>query len=175
MMEIRWRKGNFEPAEQGDPDVNAAEVVDTETGKVVGMASGFNGSWVATMDHELAGQYVSTSHQNPQQVQAMYERFIARVEGHTVIQLLGLCNGVPTGFDGQWLVEYDPGKPGTDPLTGTPMVAHIATTPDRAQATKFTSDKALETIRAVDPRRPTRFDGRPNRPITAFNILMERA
>lgn len=32
-----------------------------------------------------------------------------------IIQLVGLASGEPTPFDGQYLVEYDPTRPGRSP------------------------------------------------------------
>lgn len=47
-----------------------------------------------------------------------------------VIRILGLVDGTPTDFDGQYVVEYDPSRTGTQPVTGNPMpVFHLATTP----------------------------------------------
>jgi hypothetical protein len=57
--------------------------------------------------------------------------------GPVTMRILGLASGdMVTPFDGQWLVEYDPTRPGVDP-TGQPMTAHIVTTPDRSQARVF--------------------------------------
>ena len=87
-----------------------------------------------------------------------------------VIQIVGLINGGRTAFDGQFLVEYDPGRNGVEPGSGRPMLAHIITTPDLAQATRYEPGEALEVWRAVDPRQPVRGDGKPNRPLTAFSV-----
>jgi hypothetical protein len=87
-----------------------------------------------------------------------------------VIQVVGLINGGVTGFDGQYVVEFDPSRDGREPLTGQVMMAHLRTTPNLDEATRYTSTEAFELWRSVDPRNPVRPDGRPNRPFTAFSI-----
>jgi hypothetical protein len=68
------------------------------------------------------------------------------------------------------LVEYDPGRIGTD-SDGIPMHAHVVTTPNKARARVFPSLKeALELWRQESGLRP---DGLPNRPLTAFSITFE--
>lgn len=91
----------------------------------------------------------------------------------TVIKVIGLTNGEPTAFDGQWVVEYDPGRDGRDPR-GRPMLCHLVTTPDLAQATRYETGEAFELWRAVDPRQPKRPDGKPNRPFTAFTVAFDK-
>lgn len=87
-----------------------------------------------------------------------------------VIRIVGLINGQPTAYDGQFLVEYDPSRDGAEPGTGRPMLAHIVTTPDLDKATRWEAGQALEVWRAVDSRNPVRPDGKPNRPLTAFSV-----
>lgn len=93
-----------------------------------------------------------------------------------LIQVIGLtpARGA-TAFDGQYVVEADVARDGVDPLTGREMVMHLVTTPDPEQAARFTSAQALDLWRSVDPRRPQRTDGRPNRPFTAFSIALVNA
>lgn len=90
-----------------------------------------------------------------------------------VMRLEYVVRGFRTLFDGQYLKEYDPNRDGADPA-GTPMLAHIAVTPDRAEAMQFAS---LEELRKcwllVDQRNPLRPDGKPNRPLTAFTVAAE--
>jgi hypothetical protein len=87
-----------------------------------------------------------------------------------VMQIVGLINGGATPFDGQWLVEYDPERDGYAP-DGAPMLAHIVTTPDINQARVFADHaEALELWRSTCKRHPIRFDGRSNRPLTAFTV-----
>lgn len=84
-----------------------------------------------------------------------------------VIRIVGLVDGTPTDFDGQYIVEYNPSRAGTHPVTGRPMpVFHLVTTPDIRRATRFVASAVADLYRAVDSRNPTRADGEPNRPLT---------
>lgn len=90
----------------------------------------------------------------------------------TVMRIVGLVQGGPTPIDGMYLMEYDPGRDGT--LGGQPITAHILCTQDKRKAMKFESLVELtETWKMTDPRNPVRYDGRPNRPLTAFTIESE--
>lgn len=87
-----------------------------------------------------------------------------------LITFAGLSNGRLTPFDGKYLKEYDPGRDGVDP-SGRPMIAHIVVTDDPASAMHFIdAAHAWEEWKRIDPRRPIRPDGKPNRPLTAFTI-----
>lgn len=87
-----------------------------------------------------------------------------------VIQLVGLASGSPTPLDGQWLVEYDPTRPGTGP-DGYPLTAHIVTTPDRAKARRFNGfGEAHGVAYRAHGIRP---DCQPNRPLSAFHLVFE--
>jgi hypothetical protein len=89
-----------------------------------------------------------------------------------VMRIVGLVQGGTTPIDGLYLMEYDPGRDGT--LGGQPITAHILCTPLKELAMKFDSLVELtETWKRTDPRNPTRPDGRPNRPLTAFTIESE--
>ncbi|MCV7298060.1 DUF2510 domain-containing protein [Mycobacterium barrassiae] len=50
---------------------------------------------------------------------------------------------------------------------------HLVTTPDIQWATRFSATETVDLYRAVDRRNPTRADGEPNRPLTAFTIETE--
>lgn len=92
------------------------------------------------------------------------------------IRIVGLVDGTPTDFDGQYIVEYDPSRTGTHPVTGSEMPAfHLVTTPDIRRATRFGGAEAMDLYRAVDRRKPAHGDGVPNRPLTAFTIDLEPA
>lgn len=86
------------------------------------------------------------------------------------MKIIGLAAGPATPFDGQYLKEYDPNRDGQDP-DGNPMLAHLVTTPDVAEAMHF--DGVGELMRvwlAVDERHPVRDDGKLNRPLSAFSF-----
>ena len=87
------------------------------------------------------------------------------------LRIVGLISGQPSSIDGQWVVEYDPTRPGTDP-NGRPMTAHVVCSPDPARAHRFaTVDDAHTYWRTPSGR--TRPDGQPDRPLTAFTIITE--
>lgn len=87
--------------------------------------------------------------------------------------IVGLADlgGVVTGFEGEWLAEYDPHRAGQD-KHGRPMIAHIVTTTDPKQAKGFHS--MAEAVRELQREHGTRSDGRPSRPLTAFNVEFRR-
>jgi len=87
-----------------------------------------------------------------------------------IIQLLVTVSGIPTPIDGQWVVEYDPTRPGRGP-NGEEMSAHLVTTPDRARARRFEPAEAFATYRLAHG---TRGDGKPDRPMTAWMVEFER-
>jgi hypothetical protein len=90
-----------------------------------------------------------------------------------VVQLVGLYSGRPTPLDGQWLVDYDPTQPGVGP-GGEPMTARLRCTPNRDEARRFaTGADALRYVGATSGL--TRPDGKPDRPITAYHLLIESA
>ena len=101
---------------------------------------------------------------------------LVRVLSHekkVTIRIIGLIGGTPTPFDGQYVVEYDPGRAGVEPGSGMPMIAHLVTTPDKANASRYEVGEAFEVWKAVDPANPRRPDGEPNRPLTAFSVEFE--
>lgn len=83
--------------------------------------------------------------------------------------VVGLARGRPTPFDGQFLKEYDPGRDGVDP-DGRPMMVHLVTTPDPAEALDAPTTDLLRLWQSVNPRQPARADGAANRPLTAFTV-----
>ena len=86
----------------------------------------------------------------------------------TRIKIVGLGAGGETPFDGKYLAEYDPKKPGVDP-NGRPMTAHVVCTEDPEKALVFPSAvEALEKWR--EPSGHIRWDGKPDRPLTAFTV-----
>lgn len=92
--------------------------------------------------------------------------------GAAVLKFEGMANGDPGPFDGQYLLEYDPERDGETP-EGRPMIAHILATPDPSKALRFPGAReALECWKRTCERDPTRPDGRPNRPLTAFTVAV---
>jgi hypothetical protein len=95
----------------------------------------------------------------------------------TVIKIEGLANGMPSAFDGQYLVEYDPCRDGVEPGTGRPMACHLVTTADKDKALQLPIGDALKLWKKVDARDPHggRYepDGKLNRPLTAFTVTFE--
>lgn len=89
-----------------------------------------------------------------------------------VIKIIGMSNGYPTPFDGQYLKIYDPDKVGYDVL-GRPMLAYVVTTKDPSKAMQFADQLAAwECWRQLSGKQPIREDGHPNRPLTAFTVEM---
>ena len=87
-----------------------------------------------------------------------------------VMRIVGLVRGGATPFDGLYLKEYDPERDGIDP-TGRQMTAHIVCTDDLADAMQFASAAEVHAMwTKVPAREPTRPDGKPNRPLTAFTV-----
>lgn len=88
----------------------------------------------------------------------------------SVIQIINIPGGPLTGFEGEYLVHYDPNCNGIDNL-GHPLLCHVVTTPDRDQATRY--DDPIGEYRKVDERMRRRLDGKMNRPLTAFSVEIE--
>jgi hypothetical protein len=91
-----------------------------------------------------------------------------------VLRVDRLARGLATAYDGQYVKEYDPNRNGKSP-DGQDMLCHLVTTPNLADAMKFADQQAArQRALEVDKRAPTRPDGQPNRPLTAFNIMLEQ-
>ena len=86
-----------------------------------------------------------------------------------VIRLIGLANGEPSLADGEWVKEYNPSRDGTDPA-GQAIGCLLVTTSDPAQARLYGMAEVLDVWNRVDARNPTRPDGKPNRPLTAYTV-----
>lgn len=93
--------------------------------------------------------------------------------GPVVLRCLGLVGRVALPTDGRvpvgsYLVSYDPeAHDGRGDVTWSadPRAAHRFKTPAAA----------LAAVMAVPRCRPTRPDGKPNRPLTAFTVALEPA
>lgn len=87
------------------------------------------------------------------------------------VRLLGLHHGARSPLDGQWLVDYDPTRPGTGPQ-GQRMNAHIVCTPDPTKARRFPDmAAALDYVQTTSGR--VRGDGQPDRPLTSYHLAIE--
>src|SRR6266516_2972649 len=77
-------------------------------------------------------------------------RILESVEGYCAVACLGLADGREAGdITGAWLVWYDP-----------------------ADAVRFTEREWAELYATAPANRPRRPDGKPNRPITIFNLMI---
>jgi hypothetical protein len=89
------------------------------------------------------------------------------------IRLLGLRSGEPHEMNGQYVISYDPDYhlPGGGEYDGGRLIC----TPDRGQATRFGLMDAILLVHASPNCTCHQFraDGRPNRPLSAFNIVVE--
>lgn len=86
-------------------------------------------------------------------------------DGYVAVACMSLADGrIPSGIAGAWLVWYDPaGNDGT----GDAGWSH-----DPADAARFTSEEWAELYTAVPANRLVRPDGKPNRPITMFSLMI---
>lgn len=86
-----------------------------------------------------------------------------------VVQIAGLISGKSSPFEGQWLVEYDPTRPGRSPA-GSPMHAHIVCSPDRSKARRFADIAAVHRYVYAESGRPYPRD----KPLAAFNLITDQ-
>ena len=85
-----------------------------------------------------------------------------------VVKIEGAASGAPTPHDGRYVLFWNPHS-----AFG---FADLVTTDDRYKARQFRdAAHALEeyrTVSNVEKRRPT--DGKPNRPLSAFTVTLEK-
>ena len=87
------------------------------------------------------------------------------MEGYCAVACLGLADGREAGdITGAWLVWYDPAGNNGD---GDAAWSH-----DPADAARFTEREWAELRAAAPANRPRRPDGKPNRPISMFNLMI---
>lgn len=84
-----------------------------------------------------------------------------------IIQLVGLASGQPTPIDGQYLVEYDPTRPGHLP-DGRELLAHVVTTPDPTKARRFADAAEAHGVWTA----PSGLAYPRNAPLTAYTIVL---
>lgn len=81
----------------------------------------------------------------------------------TIIRIIGSAWGEPTPLDGTWLKSYDPEANGGR--------GEVIGTKKEHEAMRFADfEAAMACWRQVSHTLPTRPDGKPNRPLTAFHI-----
>ena len=85
-----------------------------------------------------------------------------------IMRLVALADGSPHPLAGRYVVDYDPTI-----LPGG--VVKLDTTDDPRLAKRLDAGTALAWWKAVSPNMPTRPDGKPNRPLTAFSVVIEDA
>ena len=87
------------------------------------------------------------------------------MEGYCAVACLGLADGrEAVDITGAWLVWYDP--------AGNNGAGDAAWSHDPADAARFTEREWAELHAAAPANRPRRPDGKPNRPITIFNLMI---
>lgn len=85
---------------------------------------------------------------------------IIRIEAHV--------RGTPHPAVGEYVKWYSP--------SGHRGAGKLITTPHRERAKRYPSKiAALEEYRAISCTHPWRRDGKPNRPLTAFTVEIQRA
>lgn len=85
------------------------------------------------------------------------------------MKLVSTAAGVPTEFDGCYVVEYDPTYVHPQGYDG----GILRVTANRAEAMRFeTIGAALELWRKSYGNRA---DGEPNRPLTAWSVMLEHS
>lgn len=88
-------------------------------------------------------------------------------ETKIVLRVICRVDGARTEADGRYIVEYDP----TLSWHNADRSYKLITTADITKARGFDNlPEASRYIHRVCPNFPTRADGQPNRPITAFTI-----
>jgi hypothetical protein len=86
-------------------------------------------------------------------------------DGYVAVACMSLAAGrIPPELAGAWLVWYDPeGNDGT----GDAAWSH-----DPADAARFTPEEWVGLYTTAPANRPVRPDGKPNRPITMFTLMI---
>lgn len=83
------------------------------------------------------------------------------------LKFIGFANGEPAPISGHYLVKYDP-------TIDKEQRILLETTTDRSKAKKFANPgEAFSEWKRVSPNVPIRYDGKPNRPLTAYTVEIE--
>jgi hypothetical protein len=89
----------------------------------------------------------------------------------TIIKIVERSTGEPDEADGKYIESFDPlwNQNGLG-------VGHLVVTEDDKKALVFEDAKrALEFWKQQSPTVPIRPDGKPNRPLTAFTVVLDNA
>lgn len=86
-----------------------------------------------------------------------------------VIQIIGRADGEPSEYDGTYVLEYDPSywPDHEEPYDG----GILCVTKDPAAAKQFPAPH--EAMAYYEQSFGLREDGKPNRPLTAWNVCIE--
>lgn len=86
-----------------------------------------------------------------------------------IVMIVGAADGTSrTPHDGRYLVAWNPHTPEGE--------LNVATSPNKGYARVFDDVKdVLDTWQTVSNVQPTRGDGKPNRPLTAVHLSVQRA
>lgn len=89
-----------------------------------------------------------------------------------VIRIIGLVVGDSVSpFDDQYIVEYDPSRPGRS--DGIELTYHLLTTQDIESATQYPDVMAALCVYQKFAEGHEDSDGEPYRPLTAFHVEFE--
>jgi hypothetical protein len=84
-----------------------------------------------------------------------------------VVRVLGMANGLSIGPQDGWFIKH------VD-IQAIPDIHWLQLTPNLNLAKEWPSaGEVFELYREVLKKDPVRIDGKPNRPLTAFNIVIE--
>jgi hypothetical protein len=82
-----------------------------------------------------------------------------------LIQIVGVASGEPSDADGGYVKHYDP--------SGNEGRGDLVLTRHRGQAKRYPSKAAaMDEWKRVSATHPTRPDGKPNRPLSAFSVAI---
>jgi hypothetical protein len=85
--------------------------------------------------------------------------------GLAIMQIVAHASGIPTDWDGQYVVEYHPRRKAPNFIG-----CYIVTTPDRAKARRFATMDAAEAYRMT--ARGQLPSGKQDRPLAAFTVTV---
>lgn len=87
-----------------------------------------------------------------------------------LLKIISRADGHPSPFDQQWVVEYNPTRPGAAP-NGDAMSFHLECTAEQPRARRF----ATQPDAAAYWRQQSNSPGSYNMPLTGFTVIIEPA